>query len=157
MESGLKILRLWIQFYMHSFVVYLYCTYVKRRSMSRKQFEMEFIFKASPSIIYEHFSTPSGLTRWFCDTLQIEGNKYIFGWSGSEEVAELVQNEPDQHLRFKWEDADEGEYWDIRIHKSPITNDTVLNIVDFADEDEIEDQKEYWKEQINALRNIIGG
>ena len=38
-----------------------------------------------------------------------------------------------------------------------LTNETVLEITDFADEDEVEEQKELWANQIKKLRIETGG
>ena len=61
-----------------------------------------------------------------------------FVWSGSEEVAELIDDIEEERLRFKWEDADdEEEYLEFNISKSPVTGETILEITDFCDEDEV--------------------
>ena len=125
--------------------------------MKRVEFEMEFIFKASPGIIYKFLTTPSCLIRWFCDTVDIDDDEYTFGWDGSEELAELIDDIEEERLRFHWEDADDGEYLEFRMYKSPVTNETVLEITDFADEDEVEDQKLLWESQIKVLRQECGG
>ena len=125
--------------------------------MERVKIELEFIFKASPTILHQFFTTPSCLVRWFCDEVSIVGNHYSFFWSGSEEVAELVEKEENERLRFKWEDADDDEYFEVRFSRSPVTNETILNITDFCDDDEIEDQRQLWESQIKQLRQETGG
>ena len=126
--------------------------------MKRVQFEMEFIFKASPTILYQFVTTPSCLIRWFCDSADITGNDFSFGWDGVYEDAILIEDDPDFRLRFQWNDNDnDDEYFEYRFSKSPITNETIVEVIDFADEDEVEDQKELWKEQIHQLKVEIGG
>ena len=118
---------------------------------------MEFIFRASPAILYKFLTSPDCLIRWFCQGVDIEGDIYTFEWEGSEEIAELVDDIEEERLRFKWEDAEDDEYFEFRMYKSPVTGETVLEITDHADEDEVEDQKELWNSQIESLRIETGG
>lgn len=125
--------------------------------MNRVSFDMEFIFKASPNILYKFFTTPSCLIRWFSDDVDIRGDKYIFYWEGTEEVAWLIEDVEEELLRFQWEDSDDDEYFEYRMSRSPVTNETILEITDFADEDEVDDQRQLWESQIEKLRKETGG
>ena len=58
--------------------------------MERVKFSKEFIFRASPAILYQFLSTPDCLIRWFCDQVHINGRMYTFEWNGAEEEAELI-------------------------------------------------------------------
>lgn len=118
---------------------------------------MEFLFRASPTILYKFLTTPSTLIRWFCDEVDIQGDTYTFVWSGSEEVAELIDDIEDERVRFEWEEADEGEYLEFRMGKSPVTGETILSITEWCDSDEVDDQKQYWETQMNQLRKETGG
>jgi uncharacterized protein YndB with AHSA1/START domain len=127
--------------------------------MDRVKFELEYLFRASPNILYKFITTPACLVRWFCDEVDITpGGKYTFFWSGSEEVAEVLDSESDEYIRFQWEDAeDDDEYLEFRMTRSPVTGETILLITDFVDEDEVDDQKQLWEEQIKHLRSETGG
>ena len=126
--------------------------------MKRVQLEMEFIFKASPAMLYQFVTTPSCLIRWFCDQVDITGNAFNFSWDGADENAALIEDQSDSRLRFRWDENDnDDEYFEFRFSKSPITNETILEITDFADEDEMEDQKALWEEQVHQLKVEIGG
>ena len=46
------------------------------------------------------------------------------------EEAEVLDNEPDKFIRFHW-GAPKNEYFEFRIDKSEITNQTILVITDF--------------------------
>ena len=103
--------------------------------MDRVKYEMEFIFRASPNIIYKFFTTPSCLIRWFCDEVDIQGETFTFMWNGSAEEAELVEDIEEECLRFHWEDAeDDEEYLEVRMSKSPVTGETILEISGWCDE-----------------------
>ena len=126
-------------------------------NMKRVSFDMEFIFRASPAIVYKFLTTPACLIRWFCEGVDIENDIFTFDWEGSEEIAELVDDIEEERLRFKWEEAADNEYLEFRMYKSPVTGETVLEITDFADEDEVNDQKQLWENQMAILRHEMGG
>lgn len=125
--------------------------------MERVKFELEFLFRASPTILYKFFTTPSCLIRWFCDEVDIQDNVFTFIWDGAEEVAELVEDIEDELVKFKWEDADDGEFMEVTFSRSPVTGETILLLTDFCDDDEVEDQKQLWESQMNELRKETGG
>ncbi len=126
--------------------------------MKRAQFTLEFIFRASPAILYKFLTTPSCLIRWFCDEVNIQEDTFTFVWSGAEEVAEMIDDFEDELVRFRWEDADdEEEYLEFKLTKSPVTNETILEITDYCDEDEIADTKQLWESQIKVLKQETGG
>ena len=125
--------------------------------MKRVSFDMEFIFRASPTILYQFLTTPACLTRWFCDSVDINQDVFTFAWQGNEEVAELMDDIEDERLRFHWDGAPPNEFLEFRMYKSPVTDETVLEITDFANEDEIEDQQLFWESQMKTLRQETGG
>ena len=125
--------------------------------MKRVSFTIEFLFRASPTILYKFVTTPSCLIRWFCDEVDITGEIYTFLWDGSEEVAEMIDDIEDERVRFKWEESDDEEYLEFRFSRSPVTGETILEITDFCDEDEIADQQQLWESQIKILRQETGG
>lgn len=119
---------------------------------------MEFLFRASPSILYQFFTTPNCLIRWFCDEIDITGEMYTFIWDGADEIAELVEDKENERVRFKWEDADsDDEYLEFKFEKSPVTNETILTITDFCDDDEVDDQMQLWESQMKQLKQETGG
>lgn len=125
--------------------------------MPRVSYECEFIFRASPTILYKFFTSPACLIRWFCDEVEIEEDQYIFVWNGAEETAILVDDIEDERLRFKWENSEnEKEFFEVRFEVSDITGDTILYIRDFCDDDEVQDQRNLWESQINRLRQETG-
>ena len=125
--------------------------------MKRVKFEMEFLFRASPAILYRFLTTPSCLVRWFCDEVDITGDRFVFTWEGFDEAAELIDDIEEERLRFHWEDGEPGDYLEFKMYKSEVTNQTILEVTDFADEDEVEDQKNLWAAQFEVLRSESGG
>lgn len=125
--------------------------------MERVKFTMEVLFRASPAILYRFITTPTCLVRWFCDQVDITGDIFVFSWDGFEETAELIDDIEEERLRFHWEDCEPGEYLEFKMYKSEVTNETILELTDFADEDEVEDQKQLWLAQFEKLRTEAGG
>jgi len=125
--------------------------------MKRVSFEMEFIFRASTAILYTFLTTPACLVRWFCDGVDINTDVFTFTWDGADENAEMLDDIQEERVRFKWEDADEGEYLEFRMYKSGVTNETVLEITDFCDDDEVDSQMDLWNTQLKKLKTECGG
>ena len=125
--------------------------------MKRVSFEMEFIFRASPAILYTFLTTPACLVRWFCDGVDINTDVFTFTWDGADENAEMQDDIQEERVRFRWEDADEGEYLEFRMYKSGVTNETVLEITDFCDDDEVDSQMDLWNTQLKKLKTECGG
>ena len=126
--------------------------------MSRVKFEMEFIFRASPGMLHQFITLPENLVRWFADGVDISDDVYTFTWEGSDEQARLLDDIEEERLRFKWEESgEEGEYFEFRMYKSDITRQTILEITDFCDDDEVKEQNDWWSTQIEGLRLACGG
>ena len=54
-----------------------------------EKLELEFGLKTSSKVLYQMLSTPSGLSRWFANDVNINRDgTYSFIWDGSEEVAD---------------------------------------------------------------------
>lgn len=125
--------------------------------MERVSYDIEFIFRASPTILYQFLTTPSCLVRWFCDQVDIQDDIFTFEWSGAEEVAEMIDDIEEERVRFKWEDADDNEYLEFRLEKSPVTNETIMYITDFCDKGDEAEEQALWANQIENLRRETGG
>jgi len=125
--------------------------------MSRVKIEMEFIFKASPAIIYQFLTAPENLVRWFCDGVDIKEDVYTFTWEGSDEEALLIDDIEEERLKFKRLDSEGDEYYEFRMYKSAITRQTILEITDFCDKGEEKDQIDLWSSQISELQVVCGG
>ena len=126
--------------------------------MSTKiKFEIEFPIHASPHMLYQYFGTPSGLSEWFAYNVNSRGETYTFIWDGSEEQAKVLQERPDEKIKFKWLDGEEDKsFFEFRIEVDEITKDVSLIVTDFAEEDEVEETKMFWTNQIDELKHTIG-
>lgn len=120
-------------------------------------FELEIPIQASPQLLYQYISSASGLSEWFADNVNSRSELFTFIWDGSEEQAKLLTKKNGERVKFKWLESDEDQsYFEIRIQVDGITKDVSLMITDFAEEDEVEESKMLWDNQISDLKQILG-
>ena len=121
------------------------------------KYEMEFPIQASPSLLYQYISTPSGLSEWYADNVNSRGELFTFIWNESEEKAKLLSKKNGERIKFRWiEDEDTNYFFEIRIQVDEITKDVSIMITDFADDDEVEEGKMLWENMISDLKQILG-
>lgn len=120
------------------------------------KFQIEFVIQSSPQMLYQYLATPSGLSEWFADNVNSRGEKFTFIWDGAEEDAKLLKRKTDEFVRFAWEENDDDSYFEMKIIVDEITKDVSLFITDFADEDEVEESKMLWGNQVSDLKQVIG-
>jgi uncharacterized protein YndB with AHSA1/START domain len=125
----------------------------------KEKFELEFLFKTSPRVLEKMICTPSGLSEWFADDVDVEKDTYTFVWEGSEEKARLIQHKPNSNIRFKWlNDEDDGldTYFEIGYIVDPMTSAVTIKVVDFAVPSEKESAILLWEQQIHDLKRVLG-
>ncbi len=125
--------------------------------MSKIKYEIEVPIHASPNLLFQYLSSPSNLQEWFADKVNSRGKVYSFIWDGEEEKAEVLLKRNDERIKFKWlESEDDESYFEFRIIVDALTKDVSLFITDFADDDEVEESKQLWENQIDELKHTIG-
>jgi START-like superfamily domain len=123
------------------------------------KFEQEHLLKTSPKVLDNMISTPSGLSEWFADDVNIKDGVYTFIWDGSEEEARLISKKPNARVKWKWiEDEEDGidSFFEIRYEVDPMTKAVILTVTDFAEEDEVEEAQRLWDSQIGELKRLLG-
>lgn len=122
------------------------------------KYELEFPIHASPQLLFQYLSTPSGLSEWFADDVNSRGELFTFIWDDSEEEAKLITKKSGERIKFKWLDGDEDNsiYFELRIQVDEITKDVSIMVTDFAEEDEVEESKMLWENQISGLKQVLG-
>ena len=125
--------------------------------MSKQLYTLEYPVRCSPTILFEFLTSPAGLGEWFADKVDERDDVYYFGWSGTFEKADMVEKEQDKFIRYHWQSSPKDEYFEFRIDKSEITNQTILIITDFAEKKEIKDQSNLWDHQVKELFHLLGG
>lgn len=123
------------------------------------KFELEYLLKTSPKVLENMLCTPSGLSEWFADDVNIKDDIFTFCWDGSEEKARLLTKKPNSKAKFKWlEDERDGNecFFEMAFEVDPMTKAIIMTITDFAEEDEVEESQMLWESQVNDLKRLIG-
>ncbi len=126
--------------------------------MTKNKIQIEYNMHCQSEILYEYLATAEGLSEWFADEVEERGDDFIFSWKGGhEEKATLIRYKPESFVRFRWEE-DEGSkyYYEMLIVIDEITNDLSLNITDFAEEGDEQEQILYWDNIIENLQLKLG-
>ncbi|MDH6313974.1 uncharacterized protein YndB with AHSA1/START domain [Parabacteroides sp. PFB2-10] len=126
--------------------------------MKKEKFHIEYVFdKVSKRSLWNHVTTPPGLSSWFADDVMIDGSTYTFIWDKEEELAEVIALRPEISVRYRWiDDEEEDTYFEFKLHTIELTGSTALEITDFAEADEKEDAIDLWDSQIDRLKRSLG-
>lgn len=125
----------------------------------KSRYELEFPINSSPQLLYQYISTPSGLSEWFADNVNSRGEFFTFIWDDSEEYARLSSKKTGEKIKFRWIDENKKDtdyFFELRILEDEITKDVSLMIIDFAMDDELDEAKLLWENQISDLKHVIG-
>lgn len=144
-----------------SLAVVLKDTNNKKGSLPKKEpkgkYELEYVAHTSAGILFEFLTTPSGLSEWFADDVNIQDGIFTFFWDGSEQKARLLSFKEEKFVRFQWFDKPDGTYFEFRIDKDELTGDISLIVIDFADEaTDMQTSKLLWDSQVTKLLHVIG-
>jgi hypothetical protein len=99
------------------------------------------------------------LQQWFADNVNSRGEFFTFIWDGNEENARLASKKSGEKVKFRWVDDQNNDteyYFELRILEDEITKDVSLMVVDYALEDEVEESKLLWENQVSDLKHVIG-
>lgn len=131
--------------------------------MKKRQVTIEHELKSSSAnIIWRIISTPEGLAKWMADEVVQEGKTLSFTWGelwSNHDIrkATLLELTLYKCIRLRWdEDEDPDAYLEFRIDKSDVTNDYMLTITDFAEEEDIDVIKGLWYDNLARLRRSTG-
>jgi uncharacterized protein YndB with AHSA1/START domain len=132
-------------------------TVEENRMAERKKFQLEYQINASPEFLYTYISSPSGLSEWFADDVNVNGDIYTFIWEGSEEKAKLLSKRTNKFVKFQWLDRPETEYFIFEIEQDELTGDVAMIVTDFEYDSEIRGTTMIYDVSIDKLRQTIGG
>lgn len=121
--------------------------------------ELEYLLKTSPKVLENMLCTPSGLSEWFADDVDIKDDIFTFKWDGSEEKAKLITKKPGSKARFQWMadvEEDNDYYFEMRIDIDDITKVVVMHVTDFAEQDDEEDVRMLWEQAMSDLKRVLG-
>ena len=127
--------------------------------MEKTKIHIEYMFNTiSCAVLWNAISTAAGMEKWFADEVTCENRLYTFRWGKSEtKQAELINIRTNSFIRFHWIDDEESKsYFEFRIEQNELTGDYTFVLTDFAEEDEIDDLKDLWNSEIEALQRFCG-
>jgi uncharacterized protein YndB with AHSA1/START domain len=129
----------------------------------KKKLNLEFVVNTSPALIYNRVSSATGLSEWFADDVNSKGNLFTFVWDKQEQVAKIVDSKKNEYIRFSWideedetEKQEEDQYFEFKIQNNELTGDVSLLITDFSEEEELDQDRELWEQQIYQLKHVLG-
>jgi uncharacterized protein YndB with AHSA1/START domain len=122
----------------------------------KKKIRLEFPIKASPAMLYNYISTPSGISQWFCDDVDIYNDFYKFKWGKEEQVAQVIKKVSNKLIKFKWRDTPDEEYFEFEIIQDELTDDVALVITDYVDAIDEKNTAQLWDSQVHELKMSIG-
>ena len=126
--------------------------------MAKQKVQYEFPMHCLSEILYEYLASAEGLGEWFADEVIEKGDDFYFSWGNSPaEKATLIRYKAENFVRFRWEE-DEGtkNFFEMTIVIDEITDDLALNITDFCDEGDEEENRLYWENLIENLQIKLG-
>ena len=118
----------------------------------------------SPKIVWDMISNASGLQKWLADSVTEEDDILTFTWGHpwterDTKQSRILEIEKYNHIRMLWdyhEDTPDA-IWELRIAKSDVTDHLTLLITDYAsDEDEAEDLRGIWDDNLERLHRVSG-
>ncbi len=125
--------------------------------MNKEKFSIEYPMKGSAAMLWRYIGTAAGLSPWFADRVEAAGKSFIFYWGKTEQrTAHIITQRNGVYVKLRWDDEDLHTFFEMRIAYNELTREHTLEITDFAEKGEIDDQKDLWDSQIDALRRLSG-
>jgi uncharacterized protein YndB with AHSA1/START domain len=122
-----------------------------------EKIELEYMLNTSPAILFNRLATPSGLSEWFADNVNVKGKVFTFIWEGSEQKAEQTLRKENKLVRYQWLDEGmEGTWFEFEINVDELTGDVALIITDNVEADDKNDTTELWDQQVDVLKHGLG-
>ena len=120
----------------------------------------------STRIVWDMISNAAGMQKWLADKVVEESDRetltFTWGQPWTErdtKQSRILEVEKLNHIRMMWdyhEDTPEA-YWEMRIVESDETGHLTLMITDYAaDDDEAEDLRGIWDDNLDRLHRVSG-
>lgn len=123
------------------------------------KYELEFLLKTSSKSLENMLFTAAGLADWFADDVNIKDDIITFEWEGSQEEAKMLTKRMTDKIKWQWiEDQEDGlnTFCELRYEIDPMTKVIILHVTDFAEEDDMDESKRLWEQQICELKRVLG-
>ena len=118
----------------------------------------------STRLVWDMISNAAGLQKWLADQVVEDEESMTFTWGHpwterDTKTSRILEKEKMNYIRMLWdyhEDTPDA-YWEMKIMESDLTGMLSLLITDFAaDEDEENDLRDLWDDNLNRLRHSTG-
>ncbi|GIV41675.1 MAG: hypothetical protein KatS3mg034_0985 [Vicingaceae bacterium] len=125
--------------------------------MTPVKIEKEIVVKVSPKLLYNFISTPGGLSKWFAEDVNINGDEYSFYWDDECEKARLIDKKRDSFVKFQWEKYTGTEYFfELIITQDDLTKESSLRFIDYVMPDEEDELGRIIDTQLQKLKSLLG-
>jgi uncharacterized protein YndB with AHSA1/START domain len=131
--------------------------------MAKEKFVGEYEMRASKKMLFPFLSSASGLSQWFADDVNIQGEDkiYSFIWDGEENLAKMTSMRMNHHVKFEFlnesgAEIDDPNYVEFVLDINELTDTTFVRVTDYSDM-EAEEAQELWDGLIHDLKEIVGG
>jgi uncharacterized protein YndB with AHSA1/START domain len=124
--------------------------------MKKIKIRLEYGVRTSPALLFNYISSPSGLSNWFCNDVDVYNNQFKFKWDSEENIAELIKKVNNKMIRFRWLDSKSDEYFEFEIIVDELTDDVALVITDFVLPEDEKNISSLWDSQVHDLKASLG-
>lgn len=129
--------------------------------MAKHKFTTEFEINASKKMLYPYLFSPSGLSQWFADDVNINEDKvFNFIWDGQDHKAKLSTHKVNSFVKFEMLDGEndpDPNYFEFKLEMNELTQAVFIRITDYSENDDEEELEDLWGNLIDTLREIVGG
>ncbi len=132
---------------------------MKGSGRNERKVELEYQVNTSPGVLFKRLSTPSGLSEWFANDVNLAGNVFTFMWDGDSKKAELVDKKENKFVRFRWisDKNDAQRHFAFKVTRDELTGEVSLTVTEEINEEEdIDEVISLWNYQIGELKRLIG-
>lgn len=125
--------------------------------MAKEKFTLEYDMRSTPvAMLWAYIATANGLKEWFADDAKMDGKEVVLMWNGVEQGLTIVGLRTEKYIRYRWSEDKDKTYFELRITTSELTGNSVLSVTDFAEPDELQEAKDLWNYQMEALQRQLG-
>ena len=126
--------------------------------MNKTKLELEYIINTSPIILFNCLTTASGLSEWFCDDVNLKDDKFTFFGTVVKKLQFLKVLEKENRSNLNGRKMKMKILFEMTIRIDDLTKEVALIVTDFFEgEDEEEELRLLWDNNIHKLKQAIGG
>lgn len=124
--------------------------------MARQNYQLEYPLEhASSTQLWALLSTAQGLSSWIDAEVVIDQEMVTFHWTKTEFAEATVSIDSQAHeVTFRWKHDIGG--FSLKLHRSELTKEQTLVILDECDEEDYDSSLQIWKRQVTRLYRALG-